>query len=191
MGARAGFADDAAAVAAALAGREDAFGWLMARHRDSVYRFARGQTGDAGEALDVVQECFVAAFAALRRYDPARPFRSWLLAIAVNKCRDWYRRRAVRSFFTFALPLDNARDLGDEAPDPEASLGSAQAVAQIRQALLDLPANLREPLLLCTIEGLEQAEAGAVLGISRKAVETRIHRARQKLAKALCDDPPE
>lgn len=181
-------ADDRQAVAAALGGRQAGFTWLMDQHRASVFRFARGQIGDESEALDVTQECFVAAFAALRRYDPQRPFRTWLLAIAVNKCRDWGRRRAVRRFFTFAAPLDDALGLHDEGQDPEAALGSAQGVARIRSALAELPATLREPLVLCTLEGMDQAEAGEVLGISRKAVETRIYRARQKLSEVLGGD---
>ncbi|WP_066552118.1 RNA polymerase sigma factor [Croceicoccus bisphenolivorans] len=182
------FVDDSQAVAAALNGRQAGFTWLMDRHRASVFRYARGQVRDDDEALDITQECFVSAFAALRRYDPARPFRTWLLAIAVNKCRDWARRRAVRRFFTFAMPLDDALSVSDDAPDPESALGSAQHVDRIRSALAALPANLREPLVLCTLEGMDQIEAGAVLGISRKAVETRIYRARQKLTEILAEN---
>lgn len=179
------FESDAQAVAAALSGHQAGFAWLMERHRASVFRFARGHLGDDDEALDITQECFVSAFAALRRYDEARSFRTWLLAIAVNKCRDWARRRAVRRFFTFALPLEDAFTVADSAPGPEDALASRQDAARIRAALAALPANLREPLVLCTVEGLSQLEAGAVLGINRKAVETRIYRARQKLAELL------
>jgi RNA polymerase sigma factor (sigma-70 family) len=176
------YADDREAVAAALQGQQAAYKWLMDRYRTIVFRYARGQVGDEDEALDITQECFVAAFAALGRYDPARAFRNWLLAIAVNKCRDWARRRAVRRFFAFAVPLDQALPVADTAPDPESAAVSAEGVARIRKALAALPANLREPLLLCTIEGMSQAEAAEVLGINRKAVETRIYRARAKLA---------
>jgi RNA polymerase sigma factor (sigma-70 family) len=183
-------ADDRSAVAAALGGRQAGFTWLMDEHRAAVFRYARGQVRDEGEALDITQECFVSAFAALRRYDPARSFRTWLLAIAVNKCRDWARRRAVRRFFAFAVPLEDALGVSDAAPDPEAALGSAQQVAHIRSALAQLPATLREPLVLCTMEGLDQVQAGEVLGISRKAVETRIYRARQKLSELLAEKPP-
>ena len=127
----------------------------------------------------------MSAFAALHRFDPARNFRTWLLAIAVNKCRDWARKRAVRRFFTFAAPLDDALPLADDAPDPEAATSSAQQVERIRAALAALPAKLREPLLLCTLEGMSQADAADVLGINRKAVETRIYRARAKLSEQL------
>src|SRR5690606_19995564 len=134
------------------------------------------------DALDVTQECFVSAFAALRRYDASRPFRTWLLTIAVNKCRDWGRKRAVRGFFAFSLPIEEAHGVASEAPDPEAALASAGEVARIGKAVAALPSKLKEPLILCLLDGMSQDEAAGVLGISRKAVETRIYRARQKLS---------
>ncbi len=177
--------DDAALVRLALAGRQSAYSALMGRHRDAVFRLARNHLGSEADAFDVTQECFVSAFTALARYDPERSLRSWLLRIALNKCHDWARRRAVRRLFAFARPLDEALDVADLAPDPEAALHSARAVAEIRRAIAALPVQLKEPLLLCTIEGLGQDEAAAVLGTSRKAVETRIYRARRKLSELL------
>jgi len=91
--------DDRTLAARALAGQHSAYSALMRRHRDAVYRLARGPVGDGDEALDITQEAFVAAFAALARYDGARPFRVWIARITLNKCRDWGRRRAVRRFF--------------------------------------------------------------------------------------------
>lgn len=178
-------ASDADLIAEALAGRQSGYSGLMQRHRESVFRLARSHLGDADEALDVTQECFVSAFAALHRFDPARPFRAWLLRIALNKCHDWARRRAVRRFFSFARPLDEANEVADDSLDPEAALASSAEVARIRTALAMLPSALKEPMILCAIEGLSQDEAAAVLGVSRKAVETRIYRARQKLSAVL------
>lgn len=174
--------DDASAIASALGGNSAGFAALMHAHRDAVFRLARGHTGSEADALDVTQESFVAAFLALHRYDPARPFRGWILRIALNKCHDWARRRAVRRLFAFALPMEDAAEVADGALGPEAALASRQEVARINAAVVALPAALKEPLLLCAIEGLSQDEAGAILGISRKAVETRIYRARQKLS---------
>ena len=177
--------EDAEAVGAALAGSQSGYAALMANHREAVFRFVRSYVGDDGEALDVTQDCFIAAFAALRRYDPARPFRTWIMRIAVNKCHDWGRRRAVRRFLTLARPIEEAGDVPDPDPDPEARLASDAEVARIHAAIAELPANLKDPLLLCAVEGMAQDDAAAVLGISRKAVETRIYRARQKLSLLL------
>src|SRR3546814_15977015 len=90
----------------------------MRRHREPVYRLVRGHIGDADAALDVTQQSFIAAFAALARYDGARPFRVWMARIAINKCHDWTRRRAVRRQFSFALPIDAAKDVAYDPPPP-------------------------------------------------------------------------
>lgn len=177
--------DDRTLAAQALAGRQDAYGALMARHRDAVWRLARGHVGDADEALDITQETFVAAFAALARYDGARPFRVWIARIALNKCRDWARRRAVRRFFTFARPIDDALSIADVAQTPEETLQSREQLAQINAAIAALPANLKDVLLLRTIEGMGQADVAQLLGLTEKAVETRLYRARAKLTEIL------
>jgi RNA polymerase sigma factor (sigma-70 family) len=176
---------DAELVAQALAGRQPGYAGLMQRHREAVFRLARSHLGDDNEALDVTQECFISAFAALHRYDPTRPFRAWILRIALNKCHDWGRRRTVRRLFSFARPLEEAADIADHALDPEAALASEREVQSIQAAIAALPPSLKEPLILCALEGLSQDEAAAVLGTSRKSIETRIYRARQKLSAAL------
>ena len=179
--------DDKMLAARALAGEQAAYSALMRRHRDAVWRLARGHVGDADEALDITQESFVAAFAALSRYDGERPFRTWIARIALNKCRDWSRRRAVRSFFTFAKPIDDALDLADPAALPDEALHSDREVHRIQSAIAALPAALKEVLLLRTIEQMSQAETAQLLGVTEKAVETRLYRARAKLADMLRD----
>ncbi len=176
---------DSELVARALAGQQTAYSALLKRYREPVYRLARSHLGDESEALDVTQECFIAAFAALARYDPQRPFKAWILRIAINKCHDWRRRRMVRRLFTFARPLDEAAQVADLAPDPESVLAARGEADRLRAALADLPDKLKDPLLLCALEGLSQDEAAALLGVSRKTVETRIYRARQKLTELL------
>lgn len=179
--------DDRALAARALAGQQSAYGALMQRHRDAVWRIARGHVGDGDEALDITQETFVAAFAALARYDGARPFRVWIARIALNKCRDWARRRAVRRFFAFAKPIDEAIDIADRDATPEDALHSQRELARINAAIASLPATLKDVLLLRTIEQMSQADAAQVLGVTEKAVETRLYRARAKLAEILRD----
>lgn len=178
---------DGELAALALAGRQSAYGELMRRHREAVYRLVRGHVGDADAALDVTQQSFIAAFSALGRYDGARPFRVWMARIAINKCHDWTRRRAVRRLFSFALPIDAASDVADETATPEGLLSDRQQLQRTMTAIAALPGSLKEPLILRTIEGLSQAETALVLGISEKAVETRVYRARARLAESLRD----
>lgn len=176
---------DSELAALALSGRQPAYGELMRRYRDPVYRLVRSHVGDSGEALDIVQESFVAAFASIARYDRGRPFRHWISRIALNKCRDWGRRRTVRRVFSFALPLDAADNVVDDTVSGEVAIDDARALKQTFKAIAKLPVSLKEPLILAAIDGLSQAETAALLGISEKAVEVRIARARKALTVLL------
>lgn len=181
--------DDAALVTRALAGDAQAQRALVERHREAIYRLARAATGDANEAMDIVQEAFLAAFAALHRYDPERSLKAWLAAITLNKTRDWARRRAVRQFLRLAMPEDADNWVSDDAPLPDEVAQQRDALAVTARAIAILPTNLKDVLLLRALEGLSQAETALALGISQKAVETRLYRARKKLAGLARDDP--
>lgn len=168
-----------------LAGQQSAFAEIVRRHKEPVHRLIARIIGDDDEALDIVQEAFVAAYRALRRYDMARPMRAWLARIAINKARDWRRRRAVRRLISAVLPIDQTADAADETPSIETLAADRQELAGVTAAIARLPGNLRETLVLRTIEGLTQAETADMLGISEKAVETRLYRARIKLTEQL------
>ena len=176
-----GECSDGELAALALAGRQTAFSELLDRHRASVFRLVRGSTGDDDAALDVTQEAFIAAFAALKSYDRTRPFKTWVARIALNKCRDWARRRAVRRFFSFALPIEAAATVSDDSIPADQQIADRAELARVREAIARLPPAIREPLILHAIEGLTQIETAEILGISEKAVETRIYRARKAL----------
>lgn len=173
---------DAALTARAAKGDRAAFNAFMRQHQEALYRFIRRYVGDADEAYDLLQETFVSAWQALGRYDPSRPAPTWLRRIALNKCRDWGRRRAVRRFFYGAVELDTANPAALAAADASAD---DPALGKLDRALASLPTQLKEPLLLTAFEGLSHQDAGKALGISAKAVETRIYRARKLLAEAM------
>jgi len=176
---------DADLARLARAGQQAAYAQLMQRHRDPVFRLVRSHVGNDDDALDMVQDSFVAAFAAIDRYDGSRPFRHWINRIALNKCRDWGRRRAVRRFFSFALPIEAADGVADQDVIGEGAVDDARALRATIKALASLPSGLKEPLILTAVDGLSQAEAAAVLGISEKAVEVRVYRARKALQALL------
>lgn len=176
---------DGELAALALGGRQAAYRSLMDRHRAAAFRLARHHCGNDDDALDVTQQSFIAAFAALARYDGARPFQHWLARIVINKAHDWARRRKVRQFFSFALPLEDAREVAEPAPDAEQQASDREELERTMAAVAKLPARLKDVLVLRTIEGLSQTEAAGVLGISEKAVETRLYRARARLSEIL------
>lgn len=114
--------------------------------------------------------------------------RAWLSTIAINKCRDWGRKRTVRRFLSRTISLGTeAEAVADDQVAVDDAASDRQELDRVTRAISALPTNLKEPLVLCTIEGLSQAETAAVLSISEKAVETRLYRARAKLADYLRD----
>lgn len=177
--------DDRELARFAAAGQQHAHRELLRRYKSQIYRLVSNSIGDPDAAVDLVQETFVSAFAAIDRFDPDRPFRLWISRIALNKCRDWARRRSVRSFFSFARPIEMAEEFESDAPDPYQEAEAKAELARVEKAITQLPHNLREVLVLRGIEELSQSEAAVTLGISEKAVETRLYRARTQLKKMI------
>ncbi len=180
-------APDAVLASRAAEGDERAFAVLVGRHKEPLYRLLRRYTGDAEEAYEAAHETFIAAWAALGRYDPQRPFLAWLRTIAINKARDRGRRMAFRRLLFGAGGLETGGVLA--ALDPGIAADEAvierQDLARLDQAIAKLPAKLKEALLLTSFDGWSQQKAGEILGVSAKSIETRVHRARKILARTL------
>jgi RNA polymerase sigma-70 factor (ECF subfamily) len=176
---------DAELAARALNSDDAAFALLMARHKQWVHLFIRRYVGSSqDDSYDLLQETFFAAWQALARYQPALPFGAWLRSIALNKCRDRSRRNKVRRFLLGSPgPDSELPEVVDLAPGPEELASDAQRAQLLAAALRQLPRGLQEPLLLTTLEGLSHQAAGELLGISAKAVEMRVYRARAQLAR--------
>jgi RNA polymerase sigma-70 factor (ECF subfamily) len=173
---------DADLARGAASGDERAFSRLVTRHKEPLYRFARRLTGDSDQAYEVTQQTFVSAWGAIGRYD-GRAFDVWLRAIALNKVRDLSRRRAVRRLFTGGD--DEAASVPDPARSAEGRLLDQERLTALDRAIAKLPDGLKAPLVLTVFDGRSQAEAGAILGLNAKAVETRVYRAKKRLAEAL------
>ena len=173
--------------AQAATGDRSAFSGLMTATKGDLHRFVRRYVGDDEEAYDLVQETYASAWFAIRRYDPGRSFATWIRAIAVNKCRDWGRKRTVRRAVRGVMGLDapEAMAVGDGAAAAEERLDEDRRRAALDRAISILPANLKAPLLLSALEGRSHAEIALIVGATPKAVETRVARARAKLAEAF------
>ncbi len=169
----------------AQSGDRPAFEQLVRLYKDPLYRFVRRYVGDADEAYDVVQDAFVSAWLGLRSFKPGQPFAAWLYAIALNKCRDRGRRNAVRRRVLALLGAEEHPVLDE---DPQQRL--EQRLRRLDREISQLPRQYKEPLLLLLAGGMTQQQVAQQLGISAKAVELRIRRARQKLALVL-GEPPE
>lgn len=176
---------DEALATRAASGDEQAFAALMGRHKEVLYRVARRYVGNGDDAYDIVQQSFLSAWGGLDRYDPARNFAAWLRSITLNKCRDNARRVAVRRFLMIPVTASLADNVADPQLSAEEQLIAREELATLDSAVARLPRALKEPLLLTVFAGLTQADAGRELGITVKAVETRVYRARRALAEAL------
>jgi RNA polymerase sigma-70 factor (ECF subfamily) len=180
-------------AACAKNGDRSAFELLVRRHKEDLYRFIRRYVGQADDAYDVLQNCFVSAWSGLQRYDPARPFLPWLRTIALNKCRDFGRRQTVRWLVLRAFASENGGEQSTEAQERAIGDEAAEAsrLAKLDRAIARLPAFYKEPLLLTTVSGLSHQETAELLKTTPKAVEMRIYRARRKIVASLGEGAPE
>jgi RNA polymerase sigma factor CnrH len=175
--------------ARAAGGDRAAFSELMRQTKTALFRFIRRYVGDEQDACDLLQETYAAAWINIGRYDPTRPFEAWIRTIALNKCRDWSRRRFVRRLIRGGVDLSSpeAMSVPDGAAPADDRMEAGATLARLNEAMSRLPPHLKAPLLLTAIEGRSQAQTAEMLGLSIKAVETRVARARRKLSEALGD----
>lgn len=176
---------DAALASRAVDGDTQAFAAIVARYKAPLYRFIRRYVRDDADAYDLLQQTYVSAWLSLARYDARRSLRTWLQTIALNKCRDHARKIKVRRLLFGIGLVGQATNVADQSPSVEDELIRDERERALATAIAELPRQLKEPLLLTVFGELSQAEAGRQLGISVKAIETRIARARRKLADAL------
>jgi RNA polymerase sigma-70 factor (ECF subfamily) len=160
-------------------GDRRAFDEIVTRHGPFALRVAARLVADRSVAEDVAQEAMVRAWAQADRFDPQRAtFTTWLYRIVTNLCIDQCRRRRPE-------PLPEHFDPIDTAAGAEEMLEVDERDVAIAQALRDLPARQRAAMTLVYDEGLSGADAARVLGLSAKAVERLLARARAFLRDRL------
>jgi RNA polymerase sigma-70 factor (ECF subfamily) len=162
-------------------GQREAFALLYDRHLGPVYGYCYRRLGDREAAQDAAAETFRKALAALPRYRD-RAFRAWLFAIARNVVADHWRARRPD------VPLESAIEVRDAAPSPEQLALAADALGTVVALLPRLSPDQRDAVAL-RLAGLSPAEIGAVLGKSRPAVDTTLHRALVRLRDLLAVEP--
>lgn len=172
-----------------VAGRGAALDDLMARHSEKLFHYLIRSLQNEEEAADLAQETFIRVFQNRARFDPKQKFSTWLYAIATNLVKDRFRYRSRHP----QVSLDGNENSGgnisevlpSSGPTPEDALVEAERAEAVRQAVGQLPEDLRVPLILSEYEALSNAEIGEILACSAKAVEMRIYRARKQLRTRL------
>lgn len=163
--------EDAQWVAACQAGDERAMQSLYAKHHGRLFGLALRLTGSRGDAEDVVQEAFLRAWRALPKFRGESRFGTWIYRIAVNLCRDQYKRRR---------PTEPEVD--GEVP-PAASDGIARR--RLEAALEELSEGYREVLVLHDVMELRHPEIAEILGVEVGTSKSQLHKARAKMRALL------
>jgi RNA polymerase sigma-70 factor (ECF subfamily) len=175
---------DDALVAAALAGRGEAFGTLVERYERAVYHLAYRTLRDVEEAKDATQEAFFKAYRALRTFRPGAKFSTWIFTITYHACCDRLARR--KHYTGEELP-----DRADPAAGPQERAESADEARRLRAAIDALPEKYRTVITLFHLQNKQYEEIAEVLALPLGTVKTHLFRAKDLLRKALGDDESE
>src|SRR6059058_1529384 len=177
-------ADDRALLARHTAGDKDAFGELVGRHRDRLWRVALRTLGDPDDAADAVQDALVSAYRSAATYRGDAAVTTWLHRITVNACIDLARRRASRP----TTPLTEA-NIG-AAGTVDGSFDASDSATTVVAALRRLPVDQAAAVVIVDVEGFSVREAAEILDAPEGTVKSRCSRARARLAELLSDLAP-
>jgi RNA polymerase sigma factor CnrH len=182
---------DLALVQALRIGEDQALNALMDRHREGLFRFVLCQVHNEADALELAMETFVRAYFNIEKFRPAAKFATWLYQIALNLCRDHLRSRAYRDSLrtaSFDAPAQEGADqsllLATER-SPDQKTDSREELIALEKAIDELPEDLKNPFVLTALEDRPRAETAELLGISLKAVEMKVYRARKLLLEKM------
>jgi len=169
-------------------GEDAVLALLMQRWEVPVKRFVFRLVGNPAEAEDLAQEVFLRVFTKRATYRSGAKFSSWCFSIAANLAKNrlrWWKRRP-------ALSLDAWTDAGGESTDesragepPGQTALRREQILAVQAAVASLPLDLRTALVLFEYEQQSMAEIASALNCTAKAVENRLHRARQQLKHQL------
>ena len=171
--------NESAWLAQARQGDGNAFTQLVETYQKPVYNLCYRMMGNAEDAEDAAQETFLRAYKGMRRYDPNRPFSTWLLSIAAHYCIDQIRKRRMVVVGIEDLPIP---DLPDHTPGPESLTSQNEEQARIRELLDTLEETDRAAVVMYYWYEFSYAEISAALGLTQSALKSRLHRARRAMA---------
>lgn len=171
-------------VARVLDGDQQAFGELVETYQRSVYNLTYRMLGNAGEAEDAAQEAFLRAYRHLKRYDPGRSFKTWLLSIASNHCIDRLRKRRL-TWLSIDEPLPPHPALNSDEPNPEAAAVRSEREAAMQELLGELAPDYRTAVVMRYWYDMSYAEIAESMETTESAIKSRLYRARQMLAEQM------
>ena len=169
-------ADDLVLVARCRQGDKAGFDGLVERYQRTLFTVSLRMLGDYDAASDATQNAFIKAYQSLETFDTSRRFFSWIYRILVNECLDARRDTAKHEPLSPDVPT---------AGTPADDLESAERRRAVQAAILTLPMEYREVIVLRHFTGLSYEDIGETLGVPAKIVKSRLHTARTRLAARL------
>ena len=151
-------------------------------HLSAAYNLARWLTGHDQDAEDVVQEAYLRALKFFGGFHGADG-RAWLLAIVRNTCFTWLERKGARG--TAAALDEDVHGAAPDALNPVQQLLRDEDKQAVREAVAELPVELREVVVLRELEDFSYKEIAAIAGIPMGTVMSRLARARERLHQRL------
>jgi len=171
----------------AAKGDEEAFTLVYRRHQAPIYRFALRMTGSAWAAEEIVQDVFMTLIRDPKKYDARLgTVSAFLYGVARNRVLK-YRERLPREV---ALEEKNEDGTGSgvilkDTVTPAVWAEKRERSAQVRAAVLELPDEFREAVVLCELQDMSYEEAAAIIGCPIGTIRSRLHRGRTLLLAKL------
>jgi RNA polymerase sigma-70 factor (ECF subfamily) len=177
--------EDQALIAAALKGSAYAWEKLVKRYESKIYNHGLRLTGNASDAMDLVQEVFLGVYRNLHRFRGDAKFSSWIFRIAHNKAADMNRRKRLMT----SPPKFFAENDGDEFEkfpgkkdlEPENRLGNIEQNVRVLKMLSELSSDQRSIVELKIFQSLTFDEIAELQDISANTAKTRFYSALKKL----------
>ena len=166
----------------AVQGDEHAFGFLVDQYQKPVFSLCYRMLGNYNDAEDAAQESFIKAYHNIKKYDPNRPFGTWLLSITAHHCIDCLRKRRLPTISIEALPAEIIPD--KRVPSPELTFRQAEWDSRLKNLMMDLKPLDRAAVILRYWHECSEIEIAETLNLTVSAVKSRLYRSRQNLAKS-------
>lgn len=161
---------------------QQVFDRLVKFHSDKVYSIALYTVQDEMAAEDITQDVFIKIYKGLSRFRGAAKISTWIYRITKNTCYNYLKREKK---YANISGLDSSGNLQDDSPRPEEEFIQADQHNRLREAVGQLPPNLRMAITLYYFHEHSYEEVAKIMDIPLNTLKSHIHRGKQQLAGTL------
>ncbi len=169
--------EDKKIVEEVLKGKVNAFGTLVDRYQQSIYRMTLRMIGDSEEAQELTQNVFVKVYSKLDSFDPKYKFFSWLYRIALNESLNYVKSRKKLTDFD--------ENSFEDHETPEEIYQDKEKKRILHRSLLELSEKYRIVIVMKYYDNMSYEEISEVTGLSVKKVRSRLFTARKNLKELI------